>query len=64
MKNITIEISSTFRESLDLLKEILVWEDEKPLKNDTEVVESLIAWFLGMLQTQSHHHDENCNHDH
>lgn len=66
MSTIQISLPGEYRETLDFLKEVIAWADGAKVKDDNELVETLVAGFMAMIQEQSHHHHhgENCNHEH
>lgn len=69
MDTIKVEISSEYRETMDFLKQVLAGKDGEPVKEDNELVEIMITWFMSMIEQEmwaehQHVHGENCNHNH
>lgn len=70
MEKINIEISSEYRETIDFLKQVLAWKDWNAVKDDNELIEIMITWFMDMIQQEmwAHNHEEwdscGCWHSH
>ncbi len=69
MDTIKIEISSEYRETMDFLKQVLAGKNGEIIKEDNELVEIMITWFMSMIEQEmwwedEHVHDENCHHNH
>lgn len=64
MEKITVEVSKEFRETMDFLKQVLAWKTWEPVKDDSELFEVMIVWFMSLIEQEMwaewwhHHHGE------
>ena len=59
MGKINIEIDEKYRESLDLLKQVIPSIDWNPITEDSKIIEALIDSFMAFIQEQAW--EENCD---
>lgn len=52
MEKFNVEISNEYRETLDFLKQILWNKDWQPIESDSELIETMIGWFMMMINGQ------------
>lgn len=74
MANTTIELNDSYKENLDLLKQIIPNRQWKQVESDSEMVQVLIDEFIGFIEQQaaaeqkaaggSHEHGEGCGCSH
>ena len=60
MSNIEVKIDAKYRESLDVLRQIIPDEEWKLIDSDSKIIETLIDSFMAFVQEQASHHA----HDH
>lgn len=59
MAKLNIEISETYREHLDLLKQIIPNMDGSQITDDSKMVEVLIETFMWFIEEQAHQHSHD-----
>ena len=73
MTNTTIELNDSYKENLDLLKQIIPNKQGKQVVSDSEMVEVLIDEFISFIEQHaaqeqaaghSHEHGEGCGCSH
>lgn len=64
MSKINIEVSSEYREYLDLLKQIIPNMDWSEIKEDSQMIEVLIQTFVWFIQEQAANNDSHWDHSH
>jgi hypothetical protein len=53
MANINVELNEKYRDSLDLLKQVIPSTDGKEITKDSDMVEALIDSFMAFIQEQA-----------
>lgn len=64
MEKIKLELDAKYGEYIELVKQLILTEDGKEIKDDNQAVEVLLESFVGFLQEQANHEHNHHWHDH
>lgn len=64
MEKIKLELDAKYGEYIELVKQLILTEDGKEIKDDSQAVEVLLESFVGFLQEQANHEHNHHHHEH
>lgn len=59
MEDINVKLSWKYRADLDFLKQVVTNKNNEAVKDDSELVEILIAWFTSMLEEEANNNEND-----